>query len=174
MRQYVQIGLPSRLWILFFTMLVSITPNRCSGGSCTNAHPQSRENRTLHPIFDIGIQNLEPIGIHFCPCPTPAFTPRSSLLLKNAVDKCLKMSPKGNCFGFTASNNVERVRLVTTTDSAGAAAKIVAAAKPVTSVAAVKQEPVTSFYMWKGELNKDAGNVFEYPICVFAYEISNI
>ena len=84
-------------------------------------------------------------------------------MLKNAIDACGKMFPKGHCPATTSTNAGKRVRLVTTTDSAGAAAKIVAAAKPVTSVTAMKQEPVMSFYMWKGELNKDAGE----NVCVF-------
>ena len=58
---------------------------------------------------------------------------------------------------ITGTDTAKRVRLITTTDSADAAAKIMAAAKPVESVSAMKQEQVTSYYMWKGELNDDAG-----------------
>ena len=34
--QYAQIKLPSELWILFLVVLISISPNFCSGGACTN------------------------------------------------------------------------------------------------------------------------------------------
>ena len=74
------------------------------------------------------------------------------------VSESISPTPKGNCPSTNAGGGGGKtVRLTTTTDSTGAAVKIIAAAKPVKSVAAMKQEQVTSYYMWKGELNDDAG-----------------
>ena len=52
----------------------------------------------------------------------------------------------------------EMVRLTTTTDNVDATAKIMTAVEAVNSVSAIKQEQVTSYYMWKGELKNDAGD----------------
>ena len=80
------------------------------------------------------------------------------------VSESISPTPKGDCPSTNAGGGGKTVRLITTTDSTGAAAKIMAAAKPVKSVSAMKQEQVTSYYMWKGELNKDAGECV-WPLC---------
>ena len=61
----------------------------------------------------------------------------------------------------TASTAIEpgTMRLTTTTDSADAATKIMTAAEPVKNSNPLKQEKILSWYMWKGELNKDPGIV---------------
>ena len=52
----------------------------------------------------------------------------------------------------------DTVRLVTTTDSADAANKIIAAAKALESVTSVRQEEnIESWYLWKGELYHNPG-----------------
>ena len=51
------------------------------------------------------------------------------------------------------------MRLTTTTDSADAAVKIMTAAKPVKNSTPLKEEKILSWYMWKGEINKDPGTV---------------
>ena len=39
MHQHAQKNLSSQHWILFLTLLISISPNYCHGGACANAHP---------------------------------------------------------------------------------------------------------------------------------------
>ena len=73
------------------------------------------------------------------------------------VSESISPTPKGECPSTNAGGGGKTIRLITTTDSAGAAVKIMAAAKPVKSVAAMKQEQVTSYHMRKGELKHDAG-----------------
>ena len=78
------------------------------------------------------------------------------------VSESISQTPKGNCPSTNAGGG-KTVRLITTTDSADAADKIMAAAKAVRSVSAMKQEQVTSYYMWKEELKNDAGE-FVWPL----------
>ena len=42
--QHAQIRLPSRLWILFLMLFVSMSPNFCRGGAWANAHSLFRPN----------------------------------------------------------------------------------------------------------------------------------
>ena len=39
--QHTQNNLSSQLWVLFLMLIISISPNSCSGGACENAHPHS-------------------------------------------------------------------------------------------------------------------------------------
>ena len=46
--QHMQMNLSSQLWIILFTLLISTSPESCSGGECANVHCRSLFNS--HPL----------------------------------------------------------------------------------------------------------------------------
>ena len=85
LHQHSQIWTASHLWVLFFIICTSILPNSCIGAcqtrifnmnlvlTCTKFH-----RHTITPLLIVRTQT------YLC-APTPAFSPRSRMQLKNAV-----------------------------------------------------------------------------------------
>ena len=59
--QHAQMNLSSELWVLLLMLLISTSPDSCSGGECANAHTNLAQTRTrtlTSYIVNLGVLSL--------------------------------------------------------------------------------------------------------------------
>ena len=64
---HAQINLSSQLWVLFLMLLVSMSPNSCSAGACTNSNPHVSASVRACVLCDQSVTNQ---AKKFCICMT--------------------------------------------------------------------------------------------------------